>query len=106
MVEKFNQTLKQMMRRVKGSTVALLLFAYREVPQASTRFSPFELVYGCKAWMSESRDHDDIVSYVSRIHERMEATKAMVHKNMKRAQQKQKQWYDQQAQNVELKEGD
>lgn len=23
-----------------------LLFAYREVPQASTRFSPFELLYG------------------------------------------------------------
>lgn len=38
LVERFNQTLKRML--------PFLLFAYREIPQASTGFSPFELLYG------------------------------------------------------------
>lgn len=52
-VEKFNQTLKNMLRKFVSDTgkdwdkwLPFLLFAYREVPQASTGFSPFELVYG------------------------------------------------------------
>ena len=51
--ERFNQTLKQMLRKFVDETgsdwdqwIPYLLFAYREVPQASTEFSPFELLYG------------------------------------------------------------
>ena len=52
LVERFNQTLKSMLRKAVDSEgknwdtlTPYLLFAYREVPQASTGFSPFELVY-------------------------------------------------------------
>ncbi len=53
LVERFNRTLKTMVRKfVKEDTknwdkwLEPLLFAVREVPQASTGFSPFELLYG------------------------------------------------------------
>ena len=71
MVERFNQTLKAMLRKYVSDTgdnwdqwLPYLLFAYREVPQASTGYSPFELLYGRQvrgpldilreAWMGES----------------------------------------------------
>ena len=53
LVERFNRTLKAMLNKLVGDEgknwdqlLPYLLFAYREVPQASTGFSPFELVYG------------------------------------------------------------
>ena len=53
LVEKFNGTLKKMLRRLCNEQpkqwhryVNALLFAYREVPQESTGFAPFELLYG------------------------------------------------------------
>lgn len=53
LVERFNQTLKGMLRKAAkeegkdwDTLIPYLLFAYREVPQASTGFSPFELLYG------------------------------------------------------------
>lgn len=52
LVERFNQTLKRMLQKFVDDTgkdwdhwLPFLLFAYREVPQAST-FSPFELLCG------------------------------------------------------------
>ena len=51
--EKYNGTLKQMLRRLCGDRpqdwdryIPALLFAYREVPQESLGYSPFELLYG------------------------------------------------------------
>ena len=53
LVERFNKTLKSLLRRTikeQGKDwdclVPYVLFAYREVPQTSTGFSPFELLYG------------------------------------------------------------
>ena len=53
MVERFNGTLKQMLKRVCADRprdwdryINPVLFAYREVPQESVGFSPFELVFG------------------------------------------------------------
>ena len=53
LVKKFNKTLKTMLRRLCREQprqwhryVNPLLFAYREVPQESIGFSPFELLYG------------------------------------------------------------
>ena len=53
LVERFNQTLKWMLRKVIDKEdkdwdklLPYVLFAYREVSQASTWFSPFELLYG------------------------------------------------------------
>jgi len=53
LVERFNQTLKAMLRKAAqfegkdwDKLFPFLLFAFQEVPQASTGFSPFELLYG------------------------------------------------------------
>ncbi len=48
LVERFNRTLKTMIRKFvhEHKWLEPLLFAVREVPQGSTGFSPFELLYG------------------------------------------------------------
>ncbi|KAK7474069.1 hypothetical protein BaRGS_00034675 [Batillaria attramentaria] len=53
LVKRFNGTLKSMLRRLCSERprdwdryLPALLFAYREVPQESLGFSPFELLYG------------------------------------------------------------
>ena len=53
LVEKFNGTLKRMLRKVCSEKpkdwdryIPALLFAYIEAPQESLGFSPFELLYG------------------------------------------------------------
>ena len=53
MVERFNGTLKTILRKIAiekpkdwGRYVQTLLSAYREMPNESTGFSPFELLYG------------------------------------------------------------
>ena len=55
LVEKGNGVLKGMLKNVCEERpvdwdryIPAVLFAYREVPQASTGFSPFELLYGRK----------------------------------------------------------
>jgi hypothetical protein len=53
MVERFNGTLKSMLKKVAQEQpkdwdryIPAVLFAYRELPNASTGFSPFELMFG------------------------------------------------------------
>ena len=119
-VEWFNQTLKDMLQktaREEGKDwdrlIPFVLFAYREVPQASTGFSPFELLYGREVrgpldvlkeeW--EPRNHSDInvASYV--LIEKFEEIFKLVHRNMEAAQTTQKKWYDKMALQRKLKAG-
>ena len=61
-------------RRERLGQIQYLLFAYREVPQATTGFSPFELLYGRdirgpldvlrESLESHQRSSDSIMSYV------------------------------------------
>ena len=54
-----------------------LLFAYREVPQASTGFSPFELLYGRlvrgpldilnESWQGAMTGEDSVISHILSI---------------------------------------
>jgi len=53
LVERFNRTLKMMLKRMCAEKpkdwdryISTLLFAYREAPQDSLGFAPFELLYG------------------------------------------------------------
>ncbi len=55
LVKRFNQTLKQMLWQVVEEVgrdwdlmLPYVLFGIREVPQASTGFTPFELLFGCQ----------------------------------------------------------
>eukprot|EP00731_Ephydatia_muelleri_P001970 Em0001g1970a len=123
LVERFNQTLKAMLRKTavqEGKDWDLLipyvLFAYREVPQSSTGFSPFELLYGREVrgpldvvketWEASERSNQSVVSYVVNIREKLEKMMALVRENVEKAQKVQKAWYDLNTRQRVFKEGD
>ena len=111
LVERFNQTLKTMLRKTAkeegknwDKLLPYVLFAYREVPQASTGFSPFELLYGRQVrglldvlretWESSSKSNENIVSYVINMCEKMDRMTELVQENLAKAQKDQKVWHD------------
>ncbi|XP_063788599.1 uncharacterized protein LOC134943977 [Pseudophryne corroboree] len=111
--ERFNGTLKQMLRAFVTSEggdweryLPHLLFAYREVPQESTGFSPFELLYGRRvrgpldlfreSWEGKLIHQDEsVVEYVLKLRDRLENLMGLAQANLAEAQTKQKTWYDQ-----------
>lgn len=113
LTEQFNQTLKQTFVRNTGRDwdqwLPHLLFAYREVTQASTGISPFELLYGHdvrgplsllrELWEGDQKDLGtvNIVSYDVQMQEWLERMSELVQSHMAEAQQHQKIWYDQSA---------
>ena len=81
------------------------MFAYREVPRATTSYSPFELVYARDVrdpldvqfkgrWTRTEESPDDIANYVTRIHEWMKDVSEIVQQQIQQVQEKQKEWYD------------
>ena len=108
LVERFNGTLKAMLKKLCAEQprqwhrfINALLFAYREVPQESTGFSPFELLYGrtvrgpvhiIKELWTENIDVPETKTsyrYVFELREKLEATLELA-----RAQNKGKHHYD------------
>eukprot|EP00731_Ephydatia_muelleri_P004053 Em0002g229a len=124
LVERFNQTLKSMLRKTGtdggkewDKKIPYLLFAYREVPQASTGFSPFELLYGRdvrgpldilkEVWETTSRTTDEnVISYVLSTRERLREMSELVQENLSSSQRRQKSWFDKGARLREFKTGD
>ena len=123
LVERFNQTLKAMLRKAAtkegkdwDTLLPYLLFAYREVPQASTGFSPFELIYGHQVrgpldilretWESSPKSSESIVSHVLSIHDKLDKLRSLVQENLAKAQDYQKAWYDKHARSHEFHQGD
>ncbi|TWW71979.1 SCAN domain-containing protein [Takifugu flavidus] len=123
LVERFNQTLLNMLRQFVDDSgkewdqwLPYLLFAYREVPQESTGFSPFELLYGHQVrgpldvlretWEGETPQQTDIISYVLKMRERLTAVTAMAQDNLRQAQHRQKSWYDRSARTRRFQPGD
>ena len=119
-VERFNKTLKSLLRKLINKEgrdwdqlLPYVLFAYCEVPQSTTGFSPFELLYGREVqgpldilkeeWVAEKRTDESVVSHILAICERMEEMTNIVKDNVKEAQQQQKTWYDKAARERELK---
>ncbi len=113
LTEWFNQTFKQMLRKFISESgkdwdqwLPYLLFAYREVPQASAGFSPFELLYGCNVrgpltllrglWEGNpgSGDSVNVISYVLQMRERLEAMTKLAQTDMAETQIYHKSWYD------------
>ncbi|KAM7284397.1 uncharacterized protein ISCGN_001491 [Ixodes scapularis] len=104
MVEKFNGTLKLMLKRMCAEKprdwdryLAPLLFAYREVPQASLGFSPFELLYGRhvrgplailkELWTNHHLDEEEKTTYhhVFDLRNRLEETCKLAHEELAKA---------------------
>ena len=78
--------------------VSFVLFAYREVPQASTGFSPFELMFGMMvrglyvlkdSWESGKSANESVVSYVVNIREKLVAMMDLVLENVSQAKHRQ-----------------
>ena len=110
LVERFNGTLKAIMKKFTSRNkkdwdeyLPYLLFAYREAPQESTGFSPFELLYGRRVrgpldvlrevWTEESERTTEITHLVQ-MRERLEEMSSLVRANSARAQKRQKKSYD------------
>ena len=123
LVERFNKTLKSMLRKYATESgkdwdklLPYLLFAYREVPQASTGFSPFELLYGRpvrgpldilkEEWEAGEKSDESVVSYVLSLRDRLERMTEHVQENLGKAQRQQKAWYDKNARNRSFETGD
>ena len=104
LIDKFNGTLKRMLRRMSAERpkdwdryIEPLLFAYREAPQASTGFSPFELLYGrsvrcpmeiLREMCSEKRIPEETkcaCEYVIDLRNRIESTCRIASENLTRA---------------------
>ncbi|RUA04547.1 MAG: hypothetical protein DSY43_06070 [Gammaproteobacteria bacterium] len=111
LVERFNGTLKAMLKKFAGEHVQTwdkylpyLLFAYREVPTESTGYSPFELLYGRmvrgplavikETWLERQPPNDNLLSHVLEIRKRLTTMQQVVQENMEKAQGKQKHLYD------------
>ena len=123
LVECFNKALKSLFRKfVKKQgrdwdmLLPYLLFAYREVPQFTTGFFPFELLYGSEVrgpldmvreeWEADMKSDQSVFSHILAIRESMEEMTTIVQDNWKKAQSLQKTWYDQNTRDRELKPGD
>ncbi|XP_050780327.1 uncharacterized protein LOC127034950 [Gopherus flavomarginatus] len=112
LVERFNGTLKIMLKTFINQHpqdwnkyLPHLLFAYREVPQKSTGFSPFELLYGRRVrgpldlmrdeWEGKAApEGESVVKYVLTFRERLAELIGLARENLARAQRRQKVWYD------------
>ncbi|XP_071490086.1 uncharacterized protein [Diadema antillarum] len=122
LVERFNGTLKGMLKpyTTEGDVtwdelIPYVLFAYREVPQESTGFSPFELLYGHRVrgpldiiretWTGEIPSQESIVTYVLRSRENLAAITKAAQTNLAMAQKKQQVWYDRKARAKDLNVG-
>ncbi|XP_042299936.1 uncharacterized protein LOC121917889, partial [Sceloporus undulatus] len=111
MVERFNRTLKGMLRKFVEShpkswpqLVEPLLFAFREVPQSSLGFSPFELVYGRRprgildivkeGWEEEAPNSQTELQFVLRMRQHLKEIGQMARENLQKAQEEQKRYFD------------
>uniref|UniRef100_A0A8C1LPZ1 Gypsy retrotransposon integrase-like protein 1 n=1 Tax=Cyprinus carpio TaxID=7962 RepID=A0A8C1LPZ1_CYPCA len=123
LVERFNQTLKQMLRRVTAEDnrdwdkmLPYVLFGVREVPQASTGFTPFELLFGRQprglldvvreAWEQQPAVHRTTVEHVREMRERIDRVMPIVREHLVKAQQAQQRHYNRAAQPREFQRGD
>jgi transposase InsO family protein len=106
LVECFNKTLKQMLKKVIErdgrnwkQLLPHLMFSVRAVPQASTGFSPFEFLYGRRprglldlakeVWEQQQTPLRSVVEHVEEMRERMTVIWPVVREHMAQAQRAQ-----------------
>ena len=126
MVERFNGSLKTMLKRMCAEQprdwdryLAPLLFAYREAPHESLGgFSPFELLYGrrvrgpmqvLKELLTKEGTETEVKTtyqYIIDLKERLQDTCTLAHDMLTQASDKYKQYYDRGAKPRSLEVGD
>ena len=124
-VERFNGTLTSMLKKLvkdKPETwdtyVAPALYAYREVPQASTGYAPAMLLFGRpiagpldalkQAWTNEQLDESErnASRYVKELQNRLTTSWTLASRNLKLARARQAKYYNRHAKDRELYAGD
>ena len=126
-VERTNRTLEEMLRKFCNENckqwdkfLPYLLFALREVPNSSTKFSPAELIFGRKmrgllAVMRENWTVGDPVEsqlkmpaakYIQQLSDRIETALKTARENVEDAQRRNKEYYDRQCSERQLEPGD
>ena len=125
LVERFNGTLKAMLRKMCSERpsdwdryLAPLLFAYREVPQESTGYSPFQLLYGRSVrgpmtvlkelWTNEQTvpEVKTTYEYVLDLQDRLKETCELARAELGKAQHKQRKYYNTKTRERVFKAGD
>ena len=112
-IERFNKTLKHSLKKLCAQQpkdwdryLPAVLFAYREVSQASTGFSPFEMLYGRRVrgpmailqqlWTDEKVEGDTHTAYqyVTELRHQMEIVCQLAQENIVAAKDKQEHLYN------------
>ena len=125
LVERFNGTLKSMLKKLCQEQpkawdrfLPAALFAYREVPQATTGFSPFELLFGRTVrgpmsvlrslWTNQDQDEEvkHASAYVCDLRNRIEETCKVAQAALERGAQSQKRHFDRRAKPRSFSEGE
>ena len=125
LVERFNGTLKRMLNKMCEEQpkdwdryIDPLLFAYRETPQESTGFAPFELMYGrvvrgplmiVKELWTNTRTQPETKStyqYVLDLKERMNDTCEIAQRELQKSHEKYRRNYNRKARQRSFKVGD
>ena len=125
LVEKFHLVLKSMLKRLCQEKpkdwdryIPAVLFAYREAPQASLGFSPFELLYGRTVrgpmqilhdlWTKEETPEEvkTTYGYVIDLRNRLEETCKLAQEELKKTQLRSKAWYDKKTKPRKFQVGD
>ncbi|XP_071503098.1 uncharacterized protein [Diadema antillarum] len=125
LVERFNGTLKAMLRKMCEEKpkdwdryVNPLLFAYRESVQESTGFSPFELLFGRtvrgpltilrELWTGEVEEPETKTTYqyVLDLKDRLEATCKLAQENLGLSAEKYRKQYNRKAKHRKFEVGD
>ncbi|XP_060592414.1 uncharacterized protein LOC132747116 [Ruditapes philippinarum] len=124
LVEKFNGSLKQMLKRMCSERptdwdkyLNAMLFAYREVPQESLGFSPFELLYGrsirgpitiLRELWSGKTENDEVKTtyqYVVDLQERLESTCKIAQHELEKSSIRYRKYYNRKARDRTFKKG-
>ena len=125
LVERFNGTIKQMLKRMCvdrpkdwDKYLPTVLFAYREVPQERLGIAPFELLYGRtvrgpmailkELWTKDIHDQEvkSTYQYILDLRERLESTWELAQENLKKASERHKIYFDKKARVLNMKQGE
>ena len=125
LVERFNGTLKAMLRKCCEEQpkqwnrfIPALLFAHRDTVQDSTGYSPFQLLYGHQVrgpltilkelWTSNIEDKEvkTTYQYVVDLRQRLEDTCKLAQEELVKNSKKNKTYYDTKAKVISFKKGD
>ena len=100
---------KEALPRPAEAVAQTVLFAYREVPQESTGFSPFQLLYGRSVrgpgtilkelWTKEVNipEVKSSYEYVTELRERLEDSLKLAQEELEKSQKRYKRHYDRKA---------